>query len=134
MTQDTDGGDSQAAAYAYWSMWKTLLTQCPIENRFDEKIIVTNVNGFTETYAVADLMPFQKTPGGPLGMNLYKSCLDTWDQRQTLNHVPVHIPTLQAVAESAEPRRDRRPGDHAVFREPEIRCQDRRLRPHARTH
>ena len=32
-------------------------------------------------------------------MNLFKSCLDTWDQRQTLNHVAVHIPTLQAVAE-----------------------------------
>jgi UDP-2,3-diacylglucosamine pyrophosphatase LpxH len=100
VTQDTAGGDSQALAYAYWSVWKALLTSCPIENTFDEKIVVTNVNGFAETYAVDDFLPFQETPGGPISMNLYKNSLDTWDERQTLNHVPVHIPTQQAVTDS----------------------------------
>ncbi len=102
VTPDTEGGDSQAQAYAYWSVWKALLAQLPIENRFDEKIVVTNINGFTEKYAVDDLLPFQKTPGGPIDMNLFKSSLDTWDQRQTLNNVAVHIPTLQAVMDSPD--------------------------------
>jgi predicted phosphodiesterase len=35
-------------------------------------------------------------------MNLFRSCLDTWDERQTLNHVPVHTPAQQAVAASAD--------------------------------
>jgi UDP-2,3-diacylglucosamine pyrophosphatase LpxH len=102
VTQDTEGGDSQAQAYAYWSVWKTLLTSCPVENRNDEKVIVTNINGFTKTYAIDDVLPFQKTPGGPIDMNLFKRCLDTWEQRQTLNKVAVHLPTQQAVVDSPD--------------------------------
>jgi hypothetical protein len=62
---------------------------------------VTNINGFTETYAINDLMPFQETPGGFIDMNLYKGSMENWDERQTANHVPVHIPTMQALTEAA---------------------------------
>lgn len=102
ITPNARGGDGQALAYAYWNVWKSLLTELPIENRFDEKIIVTNIDGFTETYAVDDLLPLQKTPGGPIEMNLFKGSFDTWDQRQTLNKVAVPIPTLQAVEDAPD--------------------------------
>lgn len=100
VTPNAEGGDSQALAYAYWQIWKATMEQFPIENKFDEKIILTNINGFTETYAVNDLMPFQETPGGLIDMKLFKGSLDQWDQRQTLNNVAVHIPTMEALAEA----------------------------------
>ncbi len=101
VTPNADGGDSQASAYVYWSVWKTLMEALPIENKFDDKIIVTDINEFTETYAVFDLMPFQQTPGGFIDMNLFKGSMDNWEQRQTLNHVAVHIPILQALTDAA---------------------------------
>lgn len=100
VTPNAEGGDSQALAFAYWEIWKGLMQQLPIQNRFDEKIIVTGINGFTETYAVNDLLPFQQTPGGFIDMKLYKGALDTWDQRQALNHVAVPNATAQGLAEA----------------------------------
>jgi hypothetical protein len=103
VTPNTGGGASQSLAYAYWSAWKALLLHTPVENRFDERIIVTNLGGFTQNYAVNDLLPFQATPGGFIDMNLYKGVMDTWDQRQALNHVAVPIPVLQALADILSP-------------------------------
>lgn len=101
VTPNTQGGDSQTLAYAYWSIWKTLMLALPITNKFDDKIIVTDINGFIETYAITDLMPFQQTLGGTIDMNLFKGIVDSWDQRQTLNHVAVHIPTMKALTDAA---------------------------------
>ena len=46
--------------------------------------------------------PYQTTGGGHIDVNLYKGIQDTWNQRQTLNHVAVNIPVNQAIASSAE--------------------------------
>jgi len=101
VTPNAEGDASQGLAYAYWAVWKGLMESLPVENTFDDKIIVTNINGFTETYSINDLLPFQETPGGYIDMNLYKGSLDSWDERQTINHVPVHIATMQALTEAA---------------------------------
>lgn len=101
VTPNLEGDASQELTYAYWAIWKGLMQSLPVENSFDENIIVTNINGFTETYAINDLIPFQETPGGFIDMNLYKGSLDNWDERQTANHVPVHIPTMLALTEAA---------------------------------
>jgi UDP-2,3-diacylglucosamine pyrophosphatase LpxH len=101
VTPNIEGDASQELTYAYWAIWKGLMQSLPVENSFDENIIVTNINGFTETYAINDLVPFQETPGGFIDMNLYKGSMDNWDERQTANNVPVHIPTMQALTEAA---------------------------------
>jgi UDP-2,3-diacylglucosamine pyrophosphatase LpxH len=101
VTPNAEGDASQEMAYAYWAIWKSLMQSLPVENTFDEKIIVTNIGGFTETYSINDLLPFQETPGGYIDMNLYKGSLDSWEERQTANHVPVHIPTMQALTEAS---------------------------------
>jgi UDP-2,3-diacylglucosamine pyrophosphatase LpxH len=101
ITPNLSGGESQALAYQYWGFWKWAMSEIPIENRFDEDIIVTNVDGFTGTYSINDLVPYQTTPGGMIDMNLYRGIQDTWEQRQTLNEVPVHIPVSQALTEAA---------------------------------
>lgn len=96
------GDASQYSLYVYWYVWDWAITNLPIENKFDENMIVTNVDGLTGNYSVNDLLPYQTTAGGPIDVNLYKRIQDTWDQRQALNHVAVSIPVNQAIANSAK--------------------------------
>ncbi|MCK9412356.1 MAG: metallophosphoesterase [Prolixibacteraceae bacterium] len=98
---NTSAGQSQNLLYVYLKVWQWAINYLTIKNKFDEKIIVTNVNGFTATYSVNDLLPYQTTAGGLLNVNLYKGIQDTWDQRQTLNQVAVKIPAAQAIANAA---------------------------------
>ena len=101
VTQNTHGNDSQDLLFGYWKVWQWAINYLPIENKFDEKIIVTNVDGFTGTYSINDILPYQKTSGGAIDVKLYKGIQDTWNQRQALNHVAVSIPIDQAIANSA---------------------------------
>lgn len=63
---------------------------------------MTNLGGFTDTYAISNLLPYQKTPGGFIDMDLYKGSVVTWTERQTINHVPVHIDTREALVTAAD--------------------------------
>ncbi|MDA3942852.1 MAG: metallophosphoesterase [Bacteroidetes bacterium] len=101
VTQNTSGDESQNLLFAYWKMWDWTLNTFTIENKFDEKIIVTNVDGFTENFSVNDVLPYQTSPGGLIEVDLYNGIQDSWLQRQARNHVPVNIPTQQAIAGSA---------------------------------
>ena len=99
ITPNTVVSESQTLAFYYWEGWKVgLMQQFPIRNKFDEKIIVTNINGFTKTYSVNDLVPYQLIPGGFIDMNLFKGVFDNWEERQTINNVAVHIPVARAFA------------------------------------
>lgn len=98
---NTSGGESQTLLYAYWKLWQWAINALPIENKFDEELIVTNINGFSGNFSVNDLIPFQLTNGGEIDVNLFKGVQDSWSQRQALNNVPVNIPTLQAIKNSA---------------------------------
>ncbi len=97
ITPNTSGGNSQLAAYYYWETWKGLLTNLPIQNSFDEKIIVTNIDGVHGTYSVNDILPYQSTPGGVIDFTLFHGIYENWEQRQILNHVPIHIPAELAM-------------------------------------
>lgn len=101
VTPNESGGESQDLLFAYWEIWEWAIKYLKINNTFDENIIVTNFDGFTDTYSVNDLVPYQTTPGGEIDVVLYRGIQDTWDQRQTHNHVTVPIPTDRAIANSA---------------------------------
>lgn len=94
-------GESQNLEYIYWKVWDTLMTALPIKEDFEEKIITTNIDGFTESFAMSDVMPRQAEAGGIIDVNLFRGIQDTWTQRQTLNRVAVDIPVRQALIESA---------------------------------
>lgn len=105
VTKNTTGDKSQALLFGYWKLWRATLNLFRIKNNFDEKIIVTNVNGFTGKYSVKDLLPYQPSTGGLIEVKLYKGIQDTWDQRQKLNKVAVNISVSEAmkyVADAAE--------------------------------
>jgi UDP-2,3-diacylglucosamine pyrophosphatase LpxH len=97
VTQNNYGGESQDVLFRYWKDWALTLKIFPITNRFDENIIVTNIDGFTGTYSVNDLLPYQKYPGGSIDVNLFKGIQDNWEARQTQNNVAVHIGTARAI-------------------------------------
>jgi len=93
VTPNQSGGASQQLLYNYWQFWNSSLTAFPIRNLFNEKMIVTNVNGFAGNFSVNDVLPYQATPGSTIAVNLFDGVQDSWPQRCVLNHVPVPIPT-----------------------------------------
>jgi len=101
VTPNISGDKSQSSLFTYWKIWEWAINYLPIKEKLDEKIIVTNINGFTKTYAVNDLIPYQLTAGGRLDVKLFKGIQDTWDQRQILNKVAVNIPVAQAIAKAS---------------------------------
>ncbi|MCK9304912.1 MAG: metallophosphoesterase [Bacteroidales bacterium] len=119
ITQNSSGGASQNSLFAYWNLWKWAINALPIENQFDENMIVTNFDGFTGTYSVNDLIPYQTTPGGLIDVNLYKGIQDTWNQRQALNHVVVNIPVNQAIANSASSTESDNQANNQYFLNPD---------------
>jgi len=101
VTPNISGDESQNSLFAYWKLWEWTINHFTIKEKLDEKIIVTNVDGFTKTYAVNDLLPYQSTPGGQLDVNLFKGIQDTWNQRQIINRVAINIPVSQAIARAS---------------------------------
>ena len=101
VTRNSSGNESQDLLFAYWKLWEWAVKLFTVTNKFDENIFVTNVDKLTGTFSVNDVLPFQRTAGGFIYVNLYKGIQDSWDQRQTLNRVNVHIPVLQAISNAA---------------------------------
>jgi UDP-2,3-diacylglucosamine pyrophosphatase LpxH len=97
VTPNTSGSESQNLIFQYWMIWASSVNTFTINNKFDEKIINTNINGFKGHYAVSDIVPYQLSPGGLIETHLYKGIQDSWEARQTYNKVPVHIPTARAI-------------------------------------
>jgi UDP-2,3-diacylglucosamine pyrophosphatase LpxH len=94
--------ESQSLLYSYRRLWEWAINYLKINNKFDEDIIVTNFDGFTDTYCVNDLVPYQTTQGGEIDVNLFKGIQDTWYQRQIHNRVQVPVPTADAIANAAK--------------------------------
>lgn len=97
VTQNKNGDQSQDLLYRYWEKWALTFNMFPVKNKLDEKIIITNVNGFTGNYSINDLIPYQSSQGGTIDVNLYRGIQNSWDDRQTRNKVAVHIPTAHAI-------------------------------------
>ena len=100
VTPNANASERQNLAYLYCAGWDTLMKMYPISETLDEKVIVTNINGFTANYSLNDLVPFQLTPGGDIDMNLYQGVLDNWEQRETQNGVAVKFSTARAIADA----------------------------------
>jgi len=96
------GDESQKNLYAYYRLWEVVLDQWfPIEAPFGEKMIVTNVDGFTKPYSVLDILPYQQNADGPIAVNLFSGAQDDWAERCALNGVAVAIPVTEAINKAA---------------------------------
>ena len=101
VTPNVSGDESQTLLYKYYLVWAWTMEQLPIEDHFDEKIIITNVDGFIGDYSVNDLFPYQTTEGGVIEVNLFNGIQDTWAHRCALNNVAVSVPTDDAIMQAA---------------------------------
>lgn len=106
-TPNINGDESQVLAFQYWRIWIVLVEMFPISNRFNVPLIITNINGFTQTYSVDDIVPYQLTAGGYIDMTLFKGIYDTsnWRRREDINKVAVRIPVSQAIADADDDRK-----------------------------
>lgn len=86
--------------YYYYQIWKSLLTNLPITESFADKVIKTNIDGFTENYSVNDLIPRQNADGS-VDLKLYKESISNWEKRQVKNRVNSIISTKDAIIGSA---------------------------------
>lgn len=95
---------SQYLTYLYYMTWKSILATLPVRESFSDKVITTNLDGFTEKYSVNDLLPRVDPASGKLDMVLYKGIVDTWDARQEANGVKVKVPVAKAITDAADSR------------------------------
>ncbi len=112
-------GESQELVYLYWKDWKWLSGLMKIKEGLDDKIITTNIDGFTEGYSLADLFPYQSEPGGVIDMKLFRGIEKTWDERQTLNRVAVKIPAKRAIQGAAPASELDSQAEYQYFQNPE---------------
>jgi len=101
--QLTDAAGDQYQYYylSYWTAWELIMAEKPLKESWDDKIIKTGIDGYAETYAINDLIPYYQPNNGPLDVNLYKGIEDTWYDRQSINNVPVPISVDTAIAAGA---------------------------------
>lgn len=94
---DEKADESQILAYKYWKSWIWSINYLPVNHKFDEKIFITNIDGFTEIYSINDLLPYQQKPNGPISMKLYNNIQNTWEEREKINKVMVPISVAHAI-------------------------------------
>jgi UDP-2,3-diacylglucosamine pyrophosphatase LpxH len=104
VTENLAGDESQKLAFSYWKTWQGLMLSLPVSNKFSDKVIVTNVGGFTETYSINDMMPYQATPGGFIDCKVFKGIQDSWVERCARNKVEVSTLTAESIAYAADNR------------------------------
>ncbi len=92
---------SQFGLYLYGLTWNGLMSNLPVNESLTDKVIKTNIDGFTEDYALNDLIPQQDPATGLIDVNLYKGEQDTWDERQTQNGVKAKIPLDEAILKAS---------------------------------
>jgi len=91
--------ETQKNCFTYYSVWKNVLESLiPVKDNFDEKIIVTNIDHFTGSYSINDVLP-HNTNNGSIDMTLFSgSCnQSTWEKRLAYNNVPVMTPLKDAI-------------------------------------
>ena len=94
-------GEEQYLYFLYWNIWKELITVFPIKEGLDEKIINTNIDGFNDFYAINDMLPYQDPKNGYIDVKLHQGIIETWNERQKNNLVPIRIPTKEAILKAA---------------------------------
>jgi|GEM_PF-119588 len=92
---------SQYQAFLYFKVWQSLIAGLPVNEKFTDKAIKTNIDGYTQYYSISDLIPHQ-TADGTLDMTLYKGIQDTWEERQEINGVKAKISAEDAITKAPD--------------------------------
>lgn len=86
--------------FLYRKVWEALFNELPTSDDYDKPTIRTNIDGFTETYSLKDLIP--EVSGSELKKpRLFADMLERWRERSEANLVPVEIPIERALIGAA---------------------------------
>ncbi|NHQ60849.1 metallophosphoesterase [Chlorobium sp. BLA1] len=93
-------GSQPTLMYEYWQQWYNLMKMFPIKEGLNDKIIKTNIDGYTLNYSINDLVPQVKK--GVIDVTLFKriATKKIWEDRQTHNNVAIHIPVDTAITKA----------------------------------
>jgi UDP-2,3-diacylglucosamine pyrophosphatase LpxH len=96
-------GEAPGYYFTYLVAWQLIMREKPVKESWDAKIIRTGIDGYTENYAINDLIPqSESSVGVGLDVLLYKDIVNNWwDKRQTANKVPEKILAEVAMAAGA---------------------------------
>ncbi len=87
----------QFGAYLYSAFWNGTLNRFTNIERFEDKAINLNIGSFHGKFSAADLYPVKQADGTISAPTLFKNFQTTWDERQKLNGVRVHIPFIEGA-------------------------------------
>lgn len=94
-------GEEQYLYYLYYKAWEKLINVFPVNEGINEPAIHTGIDGFTNSYAIKDVLPYQDPENNYIDVNLYKGIVESWEERQANNLVPILIPTEEAILKAA---------------------------------
>lgn len=95
---DVDKNDKEQVLLNYYYMtWKGILETLPVKEKFSEKVIVTNIDGMNDTYAMADVIPQFDPATKKLSVRVYDGLVTTWEERQEINGVKVKTSAADAI-------------------------------------
>lgn len=95
---DIDKNDPEQVLLNYYYMtWKGILETLPVKEKFSEKVIVTNIDGMNDTYAMADVIPQFDPATKKLSVRVYDGLVTTWEERQEINGVKVKTSAADAI-------------------------------------
>lgn len=89
----------QMGYYYLFMNWKSWLITLPVAESFSDKVIKTNIDGYSKTFAINDFIPFRNS-NGDISVNLYKGIVESWDERQAINKVKFPINLKDAITGS----------------------------------
>lgn len=84
MVLNDKNSPEQVSKYYYYTLWKLVLENLIyVNDKFDDKIITTNIDNFTKTYSINDILPYNSADGS-IQMNMYNGLFTqtAWDSRQ----------------------------------------------------
>ncbi len=94
-------GEEQHLYYLYYKIWEKLINVFPVNEGVYEPAIRTGIDGFTDSYAIKDILPHQDPENKYIDVNLYKGIVESWEERQANNLVPILIPPEEAILKAA---------------------------------
>lgn len=94
-------GEEQYLYYLYYKAWEKLINVFPVNEGINEPAIHTGIDGFTNSYAIKDVLPYQDPENNYINVNLYQGIVESWEERQANNLVPILIPTEEAILKAA---------------------------------
>jgi hypothetical protein len=94
-------GKDQYLYFLYYSVWKTLISDFPVQEGLDAKVINTGIDGFNDFYSLKDVLPYQNSETSYIDTNLYQGIVESWEDRQDKNLVQIKIATDEAILKGA---------------------------------